>query len=225
MERNYRGVIMAEDIRNMASTAGKKEFEKKYTKPYCVVLDSEYCSMGRMIGMIACQQTGYAYYDAMILLEESPKSGITLEEVEAFEERYRKREYSKEELVTDPEYQKIDAAFDQAIDAALAKGPCLIHDRAVKEMIEAKGYSCISVLTYADNMQAKIERAKLSPLYKDLPSEEIPAKIQEEDNIRINYHKAHSHTAWGDKQTYDLLINAETFGRDEAAAILSAVMK
>ena len=216
---------MAEDIRNMASTAGKKEFEKKYTKPYCIVLDSEYCSMGRMIGMIACQETGYAYYDAMILLEENPQSGITLEEVEAFEERYRIKEYSKEELLGDAEYQKIDAAFMQAIDAALAKGPCLIHDRAVKEMIEAKGYSCISVLTYADSMEAKIARARLSPLYKDLPLEVIPGKIQEEDNIRINYHKAHSLTAWGDKQTYDLLINAQTFGRDRAAAILASVMR
>jgi hypothetical protein len=216
---------MAEDIRNMASTAGKKEFEKKYAKPYCIVLDSEYCSMGRMIGMIACRETGYTYYDAMILLEENPQTGITLAEVEAFEKGYRSKELSKEELCSDPEYQRIDAAFDQAIDAALAKGPCLIHDRAVKEMIEAKGYSCISVLTYADNMEAKIARAKLSPLYKDLDAEEIPAKIQEEDNIRINYHKAHSQTAWGDKQTYDLLINAETFGRDQAAVILESVMR
>ena len=56
---------MAEDVRTAKSTAGVKEFEAVYDRPHCIVLDSAYCSMGRMIGFKACQIAGYEYYDAV----------------------------------------------------------------------------------------------------------------------------------------------------------------
>ena len=215
---------MAEDVRNAGSTKGLASFEKEYTPPHCVLLDSTYCSMGRMIGNIACSKTGYGYYDAVILLEEVPEENMTKDDVDVYEQKLRK-EISREELLADPEFQRISAVFDKAIDRALAKGPCLIHDRATKEMIEARGYSVISVLLYATNEKDKIERAKISPLYKDLTDEkEILKKIAEEDMIRRNYHKAGSDTEWGVKETYDLCINSDELGRDYAGWLLAQLM-
>ena len=217
---------MAEDVRKAADTAGLPEFEKQYTAPHCVVLDSEYCSMGRMIGVRACRLSGYTYYDAVILLELVPDSGVSIEEVEAFEQKLRPALLTKEEITAMPEWQRIASAFDRAADIALAKGPCLIHDRMAKEMIEAKGYSCTSVLMYATDAGAKIVRAKVSPLYSSLSDPDVIAeKIREEDNIRINTRTAQSDHVWGRKENYDLCINSETFGRDYAAAILAGVMK
>jgi trehalose/maltose hydrolase-like predicted phosphorylase len=43
--------------------------------------------------------------------------------------------------------------------------------------------------------------------------------------IRYNYHKAHSDTEWGKKETYDLLINTDMFVRDHSAVILASAMK
>ncbi len=217
---------MAEDIRNMFDTKGAKEFEAQYAKPDCIVLDSEYCSMGRMIANRACKQGGYTYWDAVLLLELVPDCGVTIEDVERFETKLRSETITKEEIVNDAEYQRITKAFDKAIDIALAKGPCLIHDRATKEMIMERGYTCVSVLMYAQDIPAKIVRAKLSPLYNHLTDDaEVAAKIHEEDLIRYNYHKAHSDTEWGKKETYDLLINSDMFVRDYSAVILACAMK
>ncbi len=217
---------MAEDIRKMFDTKGTKEFEAQYTLPDCIVLDSEYCSMGRMIADRACRKSGYAYWDAVMLLELVPESGVTIEDVEKFEQKLRRDNVTKEEIIADEEYKKITAAFDQAIDIALSRGKCLIHDRATKEMIIAKGYTCVSAMTYALDIPAKIVRAKLSPLYSYLTDdEEVKQKIHEEDMIRYNYHKAHSDTEWGKKETYDLMINTDMFIRDYSAVILACAMK
>ena len=157
---------MAEDIRTMADTTGVAAFHHQFEKPYCVLLDSEYCSMGRMIG-----------------------------------------------------------AKDKAIDMALAKGPCLIHDRAIKEDIVKRGYSVFTVLNYATDINTKIERAKLSTSNNDCHTdEEYITRIQEEDNIRYNSHLAKSDTTWGDKATYDLCLNAETLGRDYAGEVLASIL-
>ncbi|MBQ6223413.1 MAG: cytidylate kinase family protein [Solobacterium sp.] len=217
---------MAEDIRKMKSTVGVKEFEVAYEKPYCVVLDSEYCSMGRKIGYKACQAAGYDYYDTAILLELVPESDVTKADIDEFEKKLRIENYTSEQLRKDPEYIRIGEVFYKAIDIALAKGPCLIHDRASKEEIIKRGYTCLSVFTYGDNIAAKIVRAKLSPVYCHLEKDEdIMRGINEEDQIRINWHRAHSKTEWGLLKAYDLSINTETFGRDFSAELLAKTMR
>ena len=45
---------MAEDIRMMKDLQHVEAFEKEYQRPDCIVLDSSYSSMGRMIAMKAC---------------------------------------------------------------------------------------------------------------------------------------------------------------------------
>ena len=217
---------MAEDIRNMADTSGVKAFELQFQKPQCVVLDSAYCSMGRMIGNKACQASGYTFYDAVILLELLPEGSVTIEDVDAFEKRLRTGEWTKEELLADPEYVRIAEAFDKAVDIALSKGPCLIHDRVSKEEVLAKGYTCLSAMTCAEDDAQKIVRARLSPLYQDLQDdEEVKAKIREEDMIRINWHKAHSDIPWGDRRNYDMILNSDLLGRDYCACLLAMIMK
>jgi hypothetical protein len=44
---------MAEDMSKALSTEGMTEFERGYAVPDCVVLDSAYCSMGRMVAVRA----------------------------------------------------------------------------------------------------------------------------------------------------------------------------
>lgn len=217
---------MAEDVRNAKSTAGIKEFESVYEKPHCVVLDSAYCSMGRMIGFKACREAGYEYYDATILLELVPELGLTKDDVDEYEKKLRTESFTKEQLRNDPVFAKLSGAFDKAVDIALAKGPCLIHDRIAKEEVIAKGYSCVSAFTYAVDMKAKIVKARVSPLYCDVKDdEEVIKGIQEEDMIRINWHRAHSDTEWGELNTYDIALNTDVFGRDYSAKLLAKIMK
>ena len=217
---------MAEDIRNITATKGLEAFERQFVRPHCLVLDSGYCSMGRMIGLKACNAAGYDYYDAVILLELLPEGSVTADEVRQFEERLRCRDWSKKELEADPQYQRINAAFNRAVDLALAKGPCLIHDRITKREVLAKGYSCLSAMTYAHDRQAKLVRARTSPLYQSISDDETVFRmIEEEDMIRKNWHRAHSDSPWGSRDEYDLMLNTDQLGRDYAARILAMLMQ
>jgi len=216
---------MVEDIRNVQNIESIKEFQAIYTKPHCIVLDSEYCSMGRMIGLLACKESNYTYYDSLTLLELIDNE-ITYEEVKKYEDTLRKHELSKDEMINNPDYQRISTLYSKAIDIALKNGPCLIHDRASKQIVIDKGYSCISVLTYALDLKSKIVRAKISPLYKDIDDDlEIIKNIKEEDMIRRNYHKAQNDTVWADKEAYDMCINTDAFGREYSAKLLAMITR
>lgn len=217
---------MAEDIRTIGSTKGIKEFEGVYEAPHCLVLDSAYCSMGRMIGWKACEESGYTYYDAAILLELVPEYNMTKDDVDVYEQKLRRDDITAEELKSDPEFIRLTEIFNKAVDIALSKGPCLIHDRIAKEEVIAKGYTCVSAMTYATDMKAKLVKARTSVLYKDtVNDEDVIRGIHEEDNIRINWHKGHSDTKWGELGTYDIALNTDVFGLDYTAKLLAKVMK
>lgn len=217
---------MAEDIRKMESTIGKKSFEVEYKTPDCFVLDSAYCSMGRMIGYKACEKAGYAYYDAATLIDLLPNCSYTKEDVDRIEAKYRTRLYTKEEMENDTELVDMMKMFEEAVKLALKNGPCLIHDRTTREMVQALGYSCVSLFTTSENKAYKIERAQTSPLYKHITDhDEVLNKIEEENNIRRNIHHFMSDTPWGETETYDVILNADQLGREYCASIVAHIMQ
>ena len=64
-------MIMRDDVHSKEFWDGvqkKAAFQKGFDRPDCIVLDSEYCSMGRMIAVKACERGGYTYYDAEKLM-------------------------------------------------------------------------------------------------------------------------------------------------------------
>ncbi len=217
---------MAEDIRNMKDTSGIKEFNTQFEGPDCIVLDSGYCSMGRMIGYKACQIGGYTYYDATVLLELVSQYGITKDDVDVYEKKLRERLYTREEMEADEEYQKLSKIFDEAVDIALSKGKCLIHDRMAKEEIIAKGHSCVSVMTYAQDLPAKIVKARTSVIYENVEDDNLVIKgIEEEDNIRKNWKRGRSDNEWGELTTYDMVLNTDVFGLAYTAELIAKLMK
>ena len=217
---------MAEDIRKMKDLSGIKEFNAAYELPDCVVLDSAYCSMGRMIGFKACQISGYTYYDAVTLLELVPQYGVSKDDVDHYEQKLRTRSFTVEELQADEEFVRLSKIFDEAVDIALSKGRCLIHDRISKEEVLAKGYTCVSAMTYATDLKAKIVKARTSPNYENVKDDSaVIAGINEEDMIRKNWKRGHSKNEWGCLETYDLALNSDAFGRDYSAELLASLMK
>ena len=217
---------MAEDMRNVASTEGMSEFERGYVVPNCVVLDSAYCSMGRMVALLACKIAGWTYHDSTTLLELVPECGVTPDDVDAFERQFTGSEPDVAAVRETEEYQRISTAYHLAAEKAIADGPCLIHDRVTKTFVEGLGYRCASAMTYAHDLPAMRVRAKVSPLYRDLSSDaDLDAAIRREDSVRRAWHMLNSDTTmWGEPPTYDLMINTDLIGRDFAAQLLAQLM-
>ena len=217
---------MAEDIRNMASPKGIAEFDRSYEVPDCVVLDSAYCSMGRLIALRACDATGWTMHDSNTLLALVPECDVTMDDVEAFETKAIAPDATLAVLRESDECRRITDAFHRAAERALAEGPCLIHDRVTKAFVESLGKSCVSAMTYASDRPAMRVRAQYSPVYAHLND---PAKLDEaiahEDDRRRTWHALHSDTTrWGEPATYDLMICSDVIGRDFAAQLLAQLM-
>ena len=217
---------MAEDMSKVANTEGMSEFERGYAVPDCVVLDSAYCSMGRMIAVRACKLAGWTYHDTTTLLELVPECGVTPDDVDAFEAKATAPDADLASLRTSDEYRRIASAYRLAAKRALEQGPCLIHDRVNKEFVESLGKTCASAMTYAADRPAMRVRAKVSPLYKNLTTDaELDAAIAYEDAHRRAWHALGSDTThWGEPATYDLMINTDLIGRDFAAYLLAQLM-
>lgn len=216
---------MAEDIRTMENTKGIMAFEKHFQKPYCIIMDSEYCSMGRMIAIAACKQKGYAYHDTISLLKLG-EDRLSMDELSMFEDKLRQKRLTQDQMLMMPEFPKIKDVFNQAIKSALAQGPCLIHDRANKQLVASLEHNCLRVMIYAEDMDDKLIRARLSPLYKQVLDDELlKIKIKEEDNIRANYHQACSNMEWGIKENYDLCLNSDVLGQEMAIKLLASCMQ
>lgn len=201
----------------------KATFQKRFEKPYCIVLDSEFCSMGRMIAMQACESNGYAYYDAeklMGLLEKKQK-----EQVLEYDKVLFDMALEVDDLKNDQNFKCISEVYQQAIRIALNKEPCLIHECGIKELIEADGYTCSSVLFYAMDQQEKRERAKTTASYKNLKTaEELDKAIEKEDHRRKIYHNTLSEKPWGKKEAYDLCLNTDALSRKKSAELLGTLM-
>lgn len=217
---------MAESMSSTLSTKGMSEFERGYVVPDCVVLDSAYCSMGRMIALRACKAAGWTYHDTVTLLDLVPECGVTADDVDAFEAKSAAPDADLNELRSSDEYQRILAAYRLAAERALAEGPCLIHDRVGKAFVQSLGKTCASAMTYASDRPAMRVRAKVSPLYADLTDDdELDAAIAYENAHRRSWHAlADDGTTWGEPETYDLMINTDLIGRDFAAQILAQLM-
>ena len=217
---------MAEDIRNMTNPEGIAEFDRGYEVPDCVVLDSAYCSMGRMIALRACDVAGWEMHDSNTLLTLVPECGVTMDDVEAFENKATADGANLATLRESDEFKRISDAFRLAAERALEQGPCLIHDRVDKSFVESLGKSCASAMTYASDKPAMRVRAQYSPVYAHLTDPaELDAAIAHEDDRRRIWHALHSDTTrWGEPKTYDLMINTDVVGRDFAAQLLAQLM-
>lgn len=217
---------MAESMSSTLSTKGMSEFERGYVVPDCVVLDSAYCSMGRLIALRACKAAGWTYHDTVTLLDLVPECGVTADDVDAFEAKSAAPDANLNELRSSDEYQRILAAYRLAAERALAEGPCLIHDRVGKAFVQSLGKTCASAMTYASDRPAMRVRAKVSPLYTDLTDDdELDAAIAYENAHRRSWRAlADDGTTWGEPETYDLMINTDLIGRDFAAQILAQLM-
>lgn len=219
---------MFEDLQNkefLQEAERKQEFKKEFKKPHCILLDSEYSSMGRMIAARVCEQIGYTYYDAKKLLDLLGADETVKAQSFSYDAFLCETAMTPGELSKTPDFIFISGQYQRAMELALSKGPCLIHERGIMEQVTALNYSVFAILCYGDYLPSKRVRTKTSPVYKHLTTdEELDAAIEKEDQKRRLYHDALSSRPWGLKESYDLCLNTETLGKDSSIRLLVSLL-
>lgn len=189
-----------------------------------IAMDSEYCSMGRWISVIVGDALGLKLYEGKDLLEFVDEPWLTENYLKEFDDKLL--QMSIEEAKTSHEMKKVHQALSQAIEKAIKKGPCIIHERAATELLKNRD-DCLLVHLYNTSMEHRIPRAVGDPSFdlKDKSHDELVQFINHEDEKRRIYHDAVSSTKWGDKETYHICLDSDMLSREKCAEILIEAMK
>lgn len=186
---------------------------KKY-----IVMDSAYCSMGRWISIIVGSQLGMKLYEGKDLLK-LVDTDITPEQLAAFDDQIA--DMSVEEVKQNTTLKAIHQVMQEAIEKAVALGPCIIHERAAGDILKNRE-DVLKVLLYNTSMEHRIPRAVADKTYplENKTHDELVDFICREDRKRINYRNAVCDTPWGEKESYDLCLDSDLLSREKCAEIL-----
>lgn len=184
-----------------------------------IVMDSEYCSMGRWISLIAGHHLQMKLYEGKDLIQLADEKWLTEKYLQEFDERIA--DMTLQEVIDDGEIQKVHRALSKAILKAIELGPCIIHERAASEILKDR-QDCLKVLLYNTHMEHRVPRALGDKTYnlENKTHAEVIDFIHREDHKRQVYHDAVSINKWGDKEAYDLCLDSDILSREKCAEIL-----
>lgn len=189
-----------------------------------IVMDSQYCSMGRWISIIVGSVLHMKLYEGKDLVALADEPWLTEQYLQDFDEKIA--DMSLEEVKRDGEILKVHQALSKAIFKAVAQGPCIIHERAASEILKEHS-DCLRVLLYNTDMEHRIERAIADGSYdlEGRSTEQIIEFIHREDHKRKVYRDALSQLLWGDKESYDICLDSDRLSREKCAEIIIEAAK
>lgn len=189
----------------------------------CLLMDSEYCSMGRWISLIVAEETGMKLYEGKDLVALCDEPWMSEEYLRQFDESLDS--VGLFEAVHNAEIHRVHEALSKAIRKAVEAGPCIIHERAASEVL--KDMECLRVFVGSADFEKRMERLKMDPKY-DLKDAEIPELMDalcDEDHRRKVYRNGVSRDRWGEIGSYDLYLDSDGLGRELCARILIEAMR
>lgn len=189
-----------------------------------IVMDSEYCSMGRWISVIVGHHLNMKLYEGKDLIKLADEDWLSEKYLQDFDERLG--DMSLQEVIDQSEIQRVHQALSKAILKAVELGPCIIHERAASEVLKDRK-DCLKVLLYNTNMDHRIPRAIADKTYhlENKTHDELVAFIHREDHKRKVYHDAVATSVWGDKAAYDICLDSDILSREKCAEILIEAAK
>lgn len=189
-----------------------------------MVMDSMYCTMGRWISVIVGEAMGMTLYEGSDLCALSEEEWLTPEYLAHLDERLATM--SDAQAREDEDLQRVHQALTKAIEKAIAKGPCIIHERAAGDILEGK-VKCLKVLLYNTSMEHRLPRAVADKTYdlEALSHDDLVAFVQRIDHQRSVYRNGVSPHLWGEKESYDICLDSDVLSREKCAEILIEALK
>lgn len=187
-----------------------------------ITISRQFGSGGREVGKRLADELGYAYYDKELVTEIAKKTELNEHYVESVLESGGYRNYAFSFAHTMPVISPVpDTVTDvlvqqqNVIKAIGEKGDCVIVGRCA-DVILAK-YNTVKIFVYADDA-SKIARCRERAAEgEDVSDKRILKNAKAIDKGRAKLCDLLSSHPWGDKNSYDLLIN--TSGKDIKALV------
>ena len=190
-----------------------------------ISIGREFGSGGRRIGELLAKELEVPCYDRHLIEEAACCSGFETKELEEADEmkanRFLFKVPAKSNQYTGYGKPMNDTLF--AIQSELIRkyadaGSCVIVGRCADKVLE-KQEGLISVFIYAP-LEARVEEIRRR---YETDGEEALYLVRQADKIRRNYYNYYAKKKWGDRISYDLMIDSSHFTDREVAAMIRAV--
>lgn len=196
-------------------------------KKVIISIGREFGSGGRRIGELLARELDIPCYDRHLIEEAACCSGIETRELEDADEMKANRFLFKVPAKANPftGYGKpmndtLFAIQSKLIKKYADKGSCVIVGRCADKVLE-KCDGLISVFIYAP-LKSRVEEVRRR---YETDEEEALYLVRQADKIRRNYYNYYAKKKWGDRRSYDLMIDSSHFSEREVAAMIRALVE
>ncbi len=192
-----------------------------------ICIAREYGSGGHDIGRRLAANLNIPYYDRK-LIDAAEDIGLKRSVLEKADET------KAHPLLNTPQYHVSEVRFrglsandivfqlqSEWIYETAQKGSCVIVGRCGDFVLEQTGVDHLSIFITApfeDRVSREMQRHQLT-------EKDATALVKKMDKQRRSYYNYYTQRSWGDPHTYDFCINSSTFGIDQAANLLTRIIK
>lgn len=185
-----------------------------------ITISRQYASGGRIIGAKVAERLGFAFYDTQIIRDTMCKTGLAAQTVEDTEQRVTNSFLFNLVMGVDlarNNVKKIEQAERELINSYVKQGPCVIVGRSANFVLEeAAQAQVLNAYIYA----GKGERLAYALRHYDTDEKRARQRIEQTDKERRLYTASFYGKEWGDKQSYDLLLNSGRLGIETCVDLL-----
>lgn len=189
-----------------------------------ITICREYGAGGHSIGRKVAEKLGIELYDKDIIAETAKTLGIDPDQLEAEEEVISRAE-SFIRSITPISYDRKDAIFDiqrSVILEIAKKGSCIILGRCADALLKEAGLDSLDVFLYADDAH---RAQRVGELHHTTNANEIARIMKKEDHDRHNYYTHYTGRFWGDRRSFDLMLDTGTLGYDTCVKLICEAAK
>ena len=182
-----------------------------------ITISRQYASGGRTIGKMVADNLGIPLYDTQIIKETMKKTGLSVEMVEAVEQRVTNSFLFNLAMGVDDAHnymKQIEKAEHEIIQKYAEKGPCVIVGRSANFVLEEK--DSVNVFIFSDIN----DRVSYAVNHYDVDAKQAKIMIEKTDRERKMHAMSFYGKEWGNKNNYDFLLNSGKLGIEKCVELI-----
>lgn len=198
-------------------------------KKMIICVGRQYGSGGREIGEKLARELGIPCYDKLLIKKAALESGLSEEFLKKAEESpinsiqfLSGNPYADMAGIANTFYSESQVAYNaekEVIGKVAKQGPCVMIGRCASSIIPKEDR--LSVFIYADEedkVKRVMERNRLN-------EREAAHRIRHMDRMRKQFFGFYSDTAWGQPESYDMMLSSSRLGIDGCVRMIMNSLK
>ncbi len=192
-----------------------------------ITISRQYGSGGRFVGKMLADKLGIPFYDNEIITLAAKESGYAenifekAEQISTHSLLYSLSMFGSAAGVYGlPLSDKVYIIQSDIIKKCADKGPCIIVGRCSDYVLRERD-NVINFFIYSD-MEHKIKRAVK---YYGIDTTKAQSIIEQKDKKRATYYNYYTSQRWGDIDNYNLAVNSDSVGIENAVKLLEDYVK